>query len=149
MRCILDTDVIVASLRSSTGASREIIRRIGLRQITALASVALLVEYEAVLKRPEHLHATNLTATQIDVFLDGLTHLFVPVTPHFLWRPLLKDPNDEMIVEAAVNGQAQVIVTFNTRHFGNAAHRFGIEVLKPGEFLRRLYHIGGYHDNDE
>lgn len=138
MRCVLDTDVIVASLRSKTGASREIIRRIGLRQITALASVALLIEYEAVLKRPEHLQAANLTAAQVDLFLDTLAHLFVPVTPHFLWRPLLKDPNDEMIIEAAVNGQAQIILTFNTRHFGNAASRFGIQVLKPGEFLQRI-----------
>jgi putative PIN family toxin of toxin-antitoxin system len=138
MRCVLDTDVVVASLRSKTGASREIMRRVGLRQLTALASVALLVEYEAVLKRPEHLQAANLTAAQVDLFLDALTHLFVPVTPHFLWRPLLKDPNDEMIVEAAVNGQAQVILTFNTRHFGNAASRFGIQVLKPGDFLQKI-----------
>lgn len=138
MRCVLDTDVIVASLRSKTGASREIIRRIGLRQITALASVALLVEYEAVLKRPEHLQAANLTMAQVDIFLDTLAYLCVPVTPYFLWRPLLKDPNDEMIIETAVNGQAQVIITFNTRHFGNAASRFGIQVLKPGEFLQKM-----------
>ncbi|MEZ4868630.1 MAG: putative toxin-antitoxin system toxin component, PIN family [Caldilineaceae bacterium] len=134
----MDTDVIVASLRSKTGASREIIRRIGLRQITALASVALLVEYEAVLKRPEHLQAANLTMAQVDIFLDTLAYLCVPVTPYFLWRPLLKDPNDEMIIETAVNGQAQVIITFNTRHFGNAASRFGIQVLKPGEFLQKM-----------
>jgi len=138
MRCVLDTDVIVASVRSQTGASREIIRRIGLRQLTALASVALLVEYEAVLKRPEHLQAANLTALQVDVLLDALASLFIPVTPHFLWRPQLKDPNDEMILETAVNGQAGVIATFNTRHFGNAAGRFGIEVLRPGEFLRSI-----------
>lgn len=138
MKCVLDTDVIVASLRSKTGASREIIRRVGLRQITALASVALFIEYEAVLKRPEHLQAANLTVVQVDRFLDTLAHLFVPVTPHFLWRPVLKDPNDEMILEAAVNGQAQFIITFNTRHFGNAAARFGITVLKPGDFLRRV-----------
>lgn len=138
MRCILDTDVIVASLRSRTGASHEIMRRIGLRQITALASVALFVEYEAVLKRPEHLQAANLTAVQVDRFLDTLAYLFIPATPHFLWRPALKDPNDEMILEAAVNGQAQFIITFNTRHFGNAAARFGIAVLKPGDFLRRV-----------
>ena len=138
MRCVLDTDVIVASLRSKTGASREILRRIGLRKMTALVSVALLVEYKAVLKRPEHLQAANLTAAQVDVLLDTPASIFVPVTPHFLWRPQLKDPNDEMILEAAVNGQAEVIVTFNTRHFGNAASRFGIEVLKPGEFLRSV-----------
>ncbi len=138
MRCVLDTDVIVASLRSPTGASREIIRRVGLQQVTALASVALFVEYEAVLKRPEHLQAANLTAAQVDILLDAFANLFVPVAPHFLWRPLLKDPNDEMILETAVNGQANFIITFNTRHFGDAAGRFGIEVLKPSEYLRRV-----------
>lgn len=138
MRCVLDTDVIVASLRSSTGASREIIRLVALRQITALASVALFVEYEAVLKRPEQLQAANLTTAQIDTLLDAFANLFVPVAPHFLWRPMLKDPNDEMILETAVNGQADLIITFNTRHFGNAASRFGIEVLRPGESLRRV-----------
>jgi putative PIN family toxin of toxin-antitoxin system len=138
MRCLLDTDVMIASLRSQTGASREIIRKIALGQITVLATVALFVEYEAVLKRPEHLQAANLTAAQVDVFLDGFASLCTAVTPYFLWRPQLKDPNDEMILEAAVNGRAEFIVTFNTRHFENPAIRFGIEVLKPGEFLRRV-----------
>lgn len=138
MKCVLDTDVIVASLRSQRGASREIIRRIGLGEITALASVAMMIEYESVLKRPEHLQAANLTATQVDTFLNALANLMVPVTPYFLWRPQLRDPNDEMILETAVNGQAAAIVTFNVRHFGIAPSCFGISVLRPGDLMRRL-----------
>src|SRR5690554_4171404 len=98
------------------------------REFIATATVAMMAEYEAVLKRPKHLKAANLTAEQMDIFLDALAALFVPVTPFFIWRPLLHDPDDEMILEAAVNGQAQMLVTFNTRHFSRAAHRFGIVV---------------------
>ncbi len=140
MKCILDTDVMVAALRSARGASREIIRMIARKEITAVASVATMLEYEAVLKRPEHLQAAKLSATQVDTLLDALATLFVPVTPHFVWRPLMQDPDDEMILEAAVNGQVEVIVTFNSRHFRRAAPRFGIEVLLPADFLRRVRH---------
>jgi putative PIN family toxin of toxin-antitoxin system len=137
MRCILDTDVLIAGLRSATGASRYIIELIGRREITAIASVGMMMEYEEVLKRPEHLAAANLTSEQADSLLDAFASLFELVSLHFLWRPTLKDPDDEMILEAAVNGQADVILTFNTRHFTQAALRFGIETMKPSTFLRR------------
>jgi putative PIN family toxin of toxin-antitoxin system len=140
MKCILDTDVMVAALRSASGASREIVRLIGRKEIIAVASVATMLEYEAVLKRPEHLQAANLSAAQVDTLLDALATLFVPVTSHFVWRPLMQDPDDEMILEAAVNGQVEAIVTFNTRHFRSAAARFGIEVLLPAEYLRSVRH---------
>ncbi len=138
MKCVLDTDVLVAGLRSAKGASRELIRMIGRKEIVVVATVTMMAEYEAVLKRPQHLEAANLTMAQVDSFLDALAELSIPVTPYFLWRPVLKDPDDEMILEAAVNGQAKLIVTFNTRHFGRAAERFGITALKPSEALRRL-----------
>jgi putative PIN family toxin of toxin-antitoxin system len=138
MRCVLDTDVIIAGLRSAQGASRQIIRMAGRGEITVIATATMMVEYEEVLKRPQHLKAVNLTAMQVDILLDAFAALFEPVTPHFLWRPLLKDPDDEMILEAAVNGQAAVIITFNTRHYSPAAGRFGIDILRPGSFLRRF-----------
>jgi putative PIN family toxin of toxin-antitoxin system len=138
MKCVLDTDVIVASLRSDKGASREIIRRVGRGQIRAYASIALLLEYEAVLKRSEHLQATGLNIEQIDIWLDGLTSLLIPVAPHFLWRPILGDPNDEMVLEASINSQADSLVTFNVRHFQRAANLFGITAMTPADFLRRI-----------
>lgn len=138
MKCVLDTDVLVAGLRSPTGASREIIRMVGRGEIEALATITIMTEYEAVLKRSEHLQAANLTEADVDKLLDTLASIITQVTPHFLWRPMLKDPDDEMILEAAVNGQAEVIITFNTRHFGKAASQFGIEVMKPGNFLGKV-----------
>jgi putative PIN family toxin of toxin-antitoxin system len=137
MRCILDTDVLIAVLHSQTGASRRIIEMVGHKEITAIASVNMMIEYEAVLTRPEHLAAANLTPEDADILLNTFASLFALVTLHFLWRPMLKDPDDEMILEAAVNGQADVIITFNTRHFTHAATRFNIATMKPSEFLRR------------
>jgi len=134
MRIVMDTDILIASVRSKTGASRSIMHMIERRQLTAVATVPMLIEYEAVLTRPEHLAAGNLTRHGAENIINALAALLLPIEPHFSWRPQLKDPNDEMILEAAVNGQA----TFNTRHFAPAVQRFGIEALNPGDFLRRI-----------
>lgn len=138
MKCVLDTDVIVAGLRSTTGASRQLLWLLAAQQLVVVASVATMLEYESVLKRPENLRAANLTSGEIDNFLDSLAGMIVPVTSYFLWRPVLRDPADEHILETAVNGQADVLVTFNIRHFRVAATRFGVEVLRPGELLQRI-----------
>ncbi len=102
-----------------------------------LASVPLFIEYEAVLTRPEHLAAARMTARHMEDFLDYLAGLVQPVKLHYLWRPQLSDVADEMVLETAINGRADCIVTFNTRHFGAAA-RFGIEIIWPDEAIRRI-----------
>ncbi len=102
-----------------------------------LASVPLFLEYEAVLTRAEHLLATGMTGMQVTGFLNYLAGLVTPVKFHFLWRPQLTDVADEMVLETAINGAADAIVTFNTRHFGPAT-QFGIDVIRPDEALRRL-----------
>lgn len=134
----LDTDVVVAALRSPRGASRCLIQRLRGRSVNAVATVGMFIEYEAVLTRPDNLAAAGLSAREIGAFLDGLASLVTPVRPHFLWRPQLRDPNDEMVLEAALNGRADAIVTFNLRDFLPAAGRFGIEVARPGDIIRRL-----------
>ena len=103
-----------------------------------LASVALFLEYEAVLTRPEHLLASGLTQIQAVGFLDYLAGIIEPVKLHYLWRPQLSDVADEMVLETAINGRADCIVTFNTRHFSPAVDRFGIEAIWPEEAIRRL-----------
>ncbi|MBM4226819.1 MAG: putative toxin-antitoxin system toxin component, PIN family [Gammaproteobacteria bacterium] len=138
MRLVLDTDVVVAAMRSPTGASAALLRKALESKVTLLANVALMLEYEAVCARPEHLEAAELTAAQLEWFLDGLATLIEPVESRFIWRPTLRDPEDEMILEAAVNGRATAIVTFNSRDFGLAPGRFGVEVLLPREALRKL-----------
>jgi putative PIN family toxin of toxin-antitoxin system len=140
MRFVLDTDVIVAALRSPTGASAALLRaaRLDAGGVQLLASVPLFLEYEATCGRPEHRAAAGLTAREVRQFLDGLAALVEPVEIHYLWRPQTRDPGDEMVLEAAVNGRADALVTFNTRHFGNAPLRFGIDLLKPSQAYRRI-----------
>jgi predicted nucleic acid-binding protein len=103
-----------------------------------LLSTPLLLEYEAACLREEHRLAAGLTREDVEIFLDGVAGLAEPVTVHFLWRPQLRDAADEMVLEAAVNGQAQAIVTFNRRDYGNAPSSFGILLLLPAEAYRRI-----------
>ena len=93
----------------------------------------LILEYEAVLTRPEHLEASGLTSSQVNEVLDALVKVSIPVQLRFLWRPQLKDPADEMVLETAVNGAAAWLVTFNLRHLADAARKFGIRVALPAE----------------
>ena len=138
MVVVLDTDVIVAAVVSSTGASRFLLQEIGLGRLAAAASVPLLLEYEAVLKRPDTLRRARGTVDDIDVILDQLAATLRPVPIWYLWRPMLRDANDDMVLEAAANAAATRLVTFNVRDFGAAPARFGIEVCRPAELVRRL-----------
>lgn len=135
-RVVLDTDVLVAGLRSPTGASAEVLRRVHSRRLIMLANVPLFLEYEAVLMRPEHLLATQQTALQMGRLLDELAGLVEPVQSWVQWRPQVRDPADEMVLEAAVNGRASALLTFNARDFGDAPGRFGVLLATPGQFLR-------------
>ncbi|MFM7705378.1 MAG: putative toxin-antitoxin system toxin component, PIN family [Rubrivivax sp.] len=138
VRCIVDTNVIVAALRSPAGASAALLRAARRGDLALLANVALALEYEATCSRAEHQLAAGLTQAEVRIFLDAVIAMAEPVETHFLWRPLLRDPSDELVLEAAVNGRAQAIVTFNQRDFGLAPRRFGIEVLSPPDALSRI-----------
>ena len=82
--------------------------------------------------------AAGLDLHEIGIFIDAVLAMAEPVETHFMWRPQLRDPADELVLEAAVNGPAAAIVTFNRRDFGAMPSRFGIEVLTPAEAIRRL-----------
>ncbi|MDB5967880.1 MAG: hypothetical protein JWQ90_330 [Hydrocarboniphaga sp.] len=138
MRFVLDTDVIVAAMRSPLGASAALLVAAREGRVTMLASVALALEYEATCKRLEHGVAAGLSQSEVTTFLDAVIGMAEPVKSHFLWRPQLRDPGDELVLEAAANGRAAAIVTFNLRDYGNIPQRFGIEVLNPGTALRRI-----------
>ena len=129
---------MVAAIRSSGGASRLLLLGALKRRLDLLISVPLLIEYEAVLSRAEHLRASGLSVDDIAVLLDAIASVAVPVRLEFLWRPVLQDPGDEMVLETAVNGRADGIVTFNQRDFSVASSQFGIPVWSPGEAVRRL-----------
>lgn len=107
-------------------------------RITLLASVPLAMEYEATCSKAEHRLAAGLNEREAGIFVDAVLAMVEPVTTYFLWRPQLRDPGDEMVLEAAVNGRAEALVTFNVRDFGNAPARFGIEVMTPREAIGRM-----------
>jgi putative PIN family toxin of toxin-antitoxin system len=138
MRLVLDTNVLVTAFRSRTGAAAEVVRLIRRRELTMVATVALFLEYEAVLTRPEHLTTSGITLAEAGNALDVLAAVLEPVEPHFLWRPRLRDPDDDMVLEAAANGRADVIATFNARDFAGVVHEFGIALLTPAAILRRI-----------
>lgn len=137
-RVVLDTDIIVTALRSVAGGSNAVLREVAHGRLSPLVTPALFLEYEAVLKRPEQRLAHGLELRDIDRFLAALASACEPVEVSFQWRPQLSDPNDEMVLEAAVNGGADALVTHNVRDFAKSAARFGLEVLRPGEMLMRL-----------
>jgi predicted nucleic acid-binding protein len=99
--------------------------------------VPLLIEYEAVMTRMEHLDTSGLSVADVAALLDAVAAVVEPVRLAYLWRPALPDADDDMVLEVAVNGRADGIVTFNLRHFV-PAQRFGIEAMSPGEAVRRL-----------
>jgi len=138
MKIVLDTDVVVAAMRSPSGASAELVRMARRNQIRLAASVSLFIEYESVCSRQEHIEAAGLVANDIPVFLDALASLVEPVPIHFLWRPQCHDPADELVLEAAVNAQADALISFNLKHFTTAAHRFGLRLSQPGPFLQHF-----------
>lgn len=135
---MLDTSVIVAAFRSRLGASNAALAHVADRRLVPLATPALFLEYEAVLKRPEQRQVMRLTLEQVDELLHALASAIEPVAIHFTWRPQLADPADEMVLEAAANGRADGIVTHNTADFASAAARFGLAVVTPGTLLRSM-----------
>ncbi len=137
MRIVLDTSVVVAGLRSRSGASRLWLESVLLGQYVLLLSVPLVLEYEDVMLRPESLAAFGLKVREIGEVLDALCAVAEPVELNYLWRPLLRDPGDEMVLETAVLGQADALLTFNVRDFAGAEH-VGLRIEQPGPAWQRM-----------
>lgn len=137
-RVVLDTDVLVAAVRSDRGASRALLISALERRYPVLASVPLMLQYESVLTRPEHLAAAGISAADVEVLFNAIALVVEPIRISYLWRPVLPDSGDDLVLETAVNGQADVVVTFNRRDFVPAAALFGLEILAPGDAVRRL-----------
>lgn len=137
MKYVLDTNVLVAASRSRQGASFAVVQALRERRFIALASVPLMLEYEAVLKRPDHLEAGRRNTADVSAFLDALCLWLEPVHLFYLWRPQCKDAADDMVLETALNGRADGLVTLNIRDFA-AASRFGLAVMTPGKLLDDL-----------
>ena len=137
-RVVLDTSVIATALRSQTGAGFVLLRAVQHRRLTLLATPTLFLEYEDVLKREEQRQVSGLTLEDVDELLRELAGILEPVDVHMRWRPQLRDPDDEMVLEAAINGRAEALVTYNIRDFSDAAPRFGLRLLRPADLLKEL-----------
>ncbi len=133
----MDTNVVVAAMRSPSGASAELLRLARRSKATLLANVALALEYEATCSLAEHRLAAGLDLRETGIFIDAVIAMCEPVETHYMWRPQLRDPGDELVLEAAVNGHADAIVTFNRRDFEPANETFNVELLLPGQAVRR------------
>lgn len=135
LRVVLDTNVLIAGLRSPDGASFQLLQRLGGDAFTLCVSVPLVLEYEAVAKRRSRV--LGLSFADIDDVLDYVCSIAEPHAIFYLWRPFLTDPRDDLVLELAVEAQASCIVTHNLRDFAGS-EQFGIDAISPGAFLRRL-----------
>ena len=139
MRVILDTNVLVAALRSDMGASYAIVSQLPSERFQMALTVPLYLQYQDVLTRPEHMTGAS-TPDDIRNFLRYLCSIAHRQRVFFLWRPWLKDPTDDMVLEAAVASQSRYIITHNLRDFTTSGIEayFGIVPIRPREFLHRL-----------
>ena len=129
-RIVVDTNILVAATRSRHGPSFALMQLVRTRRLLMSCSPVLFLEYEDVLQRAEQRAAPGLSAKDVDAILNEPAALLEPVLTHYQWRPQLRDPADEMVLEAAANARVDVLVAYNLRDFV-PAKRFGIRVLTP------------------
>jgi putative PIN family toxin of toxin-antitoxin system len=136
LQIVVDTNVVFAGLRSRRGASHLLLQEIGQSQAFRIhLSVPLVLEYEEVAKRNSR--ALGLSHSDIDDVLDYLCSVAGLHDIYYLWRPYLKDPDDDMLLELAVMAECQRIVTFNEGDF-HGIEQFGIRAISPQEFLSEI-----------
>lgn len=135
VRIVLDTSVLLAGLRSRRGASYRLLSQLGTPAIATVISVPLVLEYEAVLRRDAD--ALDLSDEDVDDTLDYICAISEERQIHYLWRPTLPDPDDEFVLELAVEAGCQYIVTHNVADF-RGAERFGLRVITPGQLLHDI-----------
>lgn len=142
LQVVFDTNVLVAAVRSRQGAAFALLERLGTPSAgyELHVSVPLVFEYEDVLRRQAP--GLGLTPEDVDDLLDFVCAASRHRQIFFLWRPVLRDPGDDMVLELAVEASADYLVTFNRRDFAGA-ERFGVRVVLPRELLRRLQALEG------
>ena len=133
----IDTNILVAATRNRHGPSFALMQLVRQGAVVMCCSPALFLEYEDVLKRPHQLTASGLLISDVEAILNELAGLISPVVTHYQWRPQLRDPSDEMVLEAAANAQAHAIVNYNLKDFLPAT-RIGIPLLNPEQSFRQF-----------
>ena len=130
---VIDTNVVIAAMRSRLGTSFKLLSLIDSQKFEISVSVALVLEYESALMRSVPLIDEN----DVEVLLDYICEIANHQRTFYLWRPILRDPSDDLVVEVAIAGECDSIVTFNRRDF-DGAQQFGIRVMNPREFLVQI-----------
>ncbi len=134
-KIVMDTNVLVSALRSRKGASFKLLSLIDSGKFSLCVSVPLVLEYEAAAKK--ELRATGLNSSDIDGIIDYICRVSNHFKVYYLWRPFLRDPKDDMVLELAVSSSADFIVTYNKADFKGTG-QFGIKVISPKELLREI-----------
>ncbi|MCA2653444.1 MAG: putative toxin-antitoxin system toxin component, PIN family [Microcystis sp. M015S2] len=132
---VIDTNVIIAGLRSRRGSAFQLLSLIGTGKFDMHLSVPLVLEYTDVLLR--ELPNLYLSREEVDDLIDFYCSVGIPHKIFFLWRPFLRDPKDDMVLELAVKAGCQSIITYNTRDFAGV-EQFGLSLLEPSGFLRLI-----------
>ncbi len=138
MRIVIDTSVLTAALRSGTGASSDLLELMFNGKITLCMDYKLACEYREVAMRPAQREASNLSLEEAERFILRLEQFAEAVEVIDRFRPLSIDPSDDMVLDVAINGRVDAIVTHNLKHLRDAGSRFGVRVTTPGAFLKRL-----------
>lgn len=138
LQIVLDTNVIYAALRSKRGASYQLLSLLDTDKFEINLSVPLVIEYEDVLKRKQD--TLVFSSARIEKFVDYLCIVGNWYEVYFLWRPILNDPEDDMLLELAVKANCQYIVTYNKRDF-QSVDKFGIQLANAKEFLKIIQEL--------
>lgn len=139
IQIVIDTNILISALRNDTGASFYLISLIGKNEFETNISVPLIMEYESVANR--FLHQINLNRSNLNDILDYICTVSNKHKINYLWRPFLKDPKDDLVLELAVKAGCQYIITFNKKDFSNTS-KFGVKAVTPWEFLKER----GYYE---
>ena len=136
MRIVIDTSVLVAATRSRNGASYQLVSMLPSPHFEIALTIAVYTEWQAVLTRPEHLPpgVSPDMALGFVRYLASVAHL---QDVHFLWRPFLRDPDDDMVLECAVASGSEYIVTHNIRDF-RRVEALKVQAITPAHFLNLL-----------
>ena len=135
MKIVIDTNVLFTALRSSRGASYKLVSLLPSGRFSITISVPLIIEYEDVLRRGKL--PASISEKDISDFLDFLCYVGYRQDIFYLWRPFLPDSSDDLVLEVAVAGGCDAIITYNKRHFKNV-EKFGLRILEPKEFLSEI-----------
>jgi putative PIN family toxin of toxin-antitoxin system len=135
IRAVIDTNVLIAALRSSSGASHQLLLAADRGDFQMALSVPLFAEYDDVSTRPDM--GITIPAAAVDAIIRRIAQVAHKQQIYFLWRPILPDPKDDMVLEVAIASSATHIVTFNRKDL-RLASKFGIAVLSPADFIRLL-----------